>query len=47
MSEPLAEQYLQLYHELDRPEYRDQIERVVHRIRVPKELKVVKKRGVM
>jgi hypothetical protein len=46
MSEPLAEQYLQLYHELDRPEHQDQIERVVQRLKVPDELKVVKKRGV-
>ena len=46
MSEPLVEQYLRLYHELDRPEYQDQIERVVQRLKVPDEIKVVKKRGM-
>jgi hypothetical protein len=47
ISESLTEEYVKLYHELDKPEYQDQINRIVDRVRTPGELKVEKKRRMM
>jgi hypothetical protein len=37
VSVPLAEEYVKLYHEFNRPEYQDQISRIVERVNLPKE----------
>ena len=35
ISVPLCEQYVRLYHEINRPEYQDQINRIVDRMKLP------------
>jgi hypothetical protein len=45
ISVPLTEQYVRLYLEFNRPEYQDQISRIVERMKIPKEPEGKKRRG--
>lgn len=44
---PLAKEYIKLYEELNKPEYHDQINRIMERVRILKEPTVEKKRREM
>ena len=44
ISKSLVEEYLKLYYELNIPEYQDQLNRIVNRIKIPKESEISKKR---
>jgi len=46
ISEPLVDQYVKLYEEVNIPECREQLERIANRMRLPEELSALKKRLV-
>ena len=47
ISEPLVDQYVKLYEEVNIPEYREQLDRIANRMRLPDELAALKKRLVI